>query len=652
MLAVPCYLSLMFERIPPVRRFDEALAATAQDDLHIRRRSTPFVVGDANDSAERRADAAADRGLSVLRAGTSRLPNSASAPVGTGSRIQRSATGSTIGRAGGEVDTSTARELDGAIGRGRRFAPDVQDRIRRATGHDVGDVNLHTDTRADRLARSMQANAFTVDRDVFFASGQFRPDTDDGMHTILHESAHLAEGARGVQRQVIQRRMSTRPEDLDGSFKHHTGVRGITKSMSSDEIPKIRNALKRYHATKPGSPRELEELQILLKLGDEWLRKHAKVQSSSDQAGMELIDSIRTQAGMEYGKIQAEAVYMAAGKAGGATQKGPGALANLTNHHAFTDSTLYEDRTKSAANKRNEYSGGKHQEADERRAQLAGELRAPNAEQDKRLTEAMETLTPAEYAALHTYTGGDYTYINPNVGGWGKGKMDTSVGPIKLPNGQFLKKQDGTDWSHTGANDAVGTDGRTGKQNRERYEEAGLHAGLTMQAFAKLPLWTGTTFRGMAMSTDFLGLLSKSSYQAHDFWSTSESVTVSKGFVSLAAGMNPDATKAAICRITVTNGRDVSRISEAPKELEILLPPGSTYKIAKPTKLVRGRDDAMIQQEFGSEVFAKAQLTEFYVVRLIQSTNKKVFESAEAKSAGPKDVYPWDLMGGRRMLYH
>ncbi len=643
----------MHDRLPPVRRFDEALDATEQDRVQIRRRSTPYIVGDANDSAERRADEVADRGLLALRCGESRLPTTASVSVGPGSRIQRSTTGSTVGMAGGAVDGSISSELDGAIGRGRPFAPDVQGNIRRATGHDVSDVHVHTDTRADRLARSMQATAFTVDRNVFFASGQYRPDTDNGMHTILHESAHLAEGGGRVQRQTIRRRVSTTPEELDGSFTHHTGVRGITKSMSSDEVPKIRNALKRYHKTKPGSPRELEELQILLKLGDEWLRKHAKVQDRADQSRMELIDSIRTQAGMEFGKLQASAIYMAAGKAGGSGKKGPEALANLTNHHTFTDPTMYEDRTKSADEKQNSYSGDKHREADARRIELADELRAPNAERDRQLTEAIESLTPAEYAAIHTYTGGDYAYINPNVGGWGKGAMDTSVGPITLPNGKLLQnKKTGQDWSHTGKNDGADKNGRTGKQNRERYEEAGLHAGFTMQAFEKLPLWTGTTYRGMAMSTDFLGLLSKPSYQAHDFWSTSESVSVSKGFVSLSAALNPDATKAVICRINVTNGRDVSRISEAPKELEILLPPGSIYKIAKPKKLVRGRDDAAIVKEFGKEALDKKELTEFYLVTLVQSVGKKVFESAEAKSAGPKDIYPWELMGGRRMLYN
>ncbi|HYN35017.1 MAG TPA: DUF4157 domain-containing protein, partial [Ilumatobacteraceae bacterium] len=272
----------MLEFLPRVEWFDEALEAAQQLPSQVHRRRSPYLVGDASDSAERRADEVADRGLLALQAGRSRLPTSASTAGGRGSRIERSANGSKVGLRGGAIDSDTSSQLDDAIGRGRRFEPDVQHSIRQATGHDVGDVHVHTDSRADQLARSMQASAFTVDRNVFFASGQYRPDTDAGMHTVLHESAHLAERAGRVQRRTIRRRVSTLPDDLDVSFKHETGLRGISKAMSSDEIPKIRNSLKRYHKTKPGSPRELEELQILLKLGDEWLRKHPKVQDRAD----------------------------------------------------------------------------------------------------------------------------------------------------------------------------------------------------------------------------------------------------------------------------------------------------------------------------------------------------------------------------------
>lgn len=630
----------VFERLPPARRFDEALDATEHDDVVIRRQTAPYVVGDANDSSERRADHAADRALSVLRRGEPRLSTAASAPLGSASRVQRSAANSAIGLAGGTVDASISRDLDSAIGRGHRFEPHVQRSVRRAIGHDVSNINVHTDVRADRLARSMQASAFSIDRDVFFAAGEYRPDTDDGMHTILHESAHLADGAGRLQRRTIRRRMSTTTHELDDQFEHRTGLRGITKSMSSDEIPKIRNALKRYEKTKPGTPRELEELKILLTLGDEWLRKHPKVQDRADQARMELIESIRTQAGMEFAKLQAASIYMKAGAEAGAARQqpkysgigahrgaaaapGPDALTALKHGKAFVDPKLYENRA-SAVNGLGGYSGavdeygypvdlGARATFARDRLVESGELAAADPETEAALTAAIESLTPAEFAAIHTYTDEDYGYINPNVGGWGKGPMNAPV-DMKMPNkkgallggkaGQTVSysKDDHDPTSKAGKkNHESYTDAATAKQNRDTYQEAGLHAGFIGEAFRKLPLWKGTTYKGMTMSADYLGLTSKSTYAANDFWSTSEALSVSLGFLPISAGAKAP-TMAAICDVTVTDGRDVSRMSNSPEELEILLAPGSIMHIGQKWCFEWGQDNDEIYRLFGQHI--------------------------------------------------
>jgi hypothetical protein len=59
----------------------------------------------------------------------------------------------------------------------------------------VHDVNVHTDTTADALARSVSAQAFTVGNDVFFSAGAYRPQTSDGRRLIAHELTHVAQQA-------------------------------------------------------------------------------------------------------------------------------------------------------------------------------------------------------------------------------------------------------------------------------------------------------------------------------------------------------------------------------------------------------------------------------------------------------------------------
>ena len=53
-----------------------------------------------------------------------------------------------------------------------------------------GDVRIHTDGPAAEAADELDADDFTVDRDVYFASGKFSPSSGEGRDLIAHELAH------------------------------------------------------------------------------------------------------------------------------------------------------------------------------------------------------------------------------------------------------------------------------------------------------------------------------------------------------------------------------------------------------------------------------------------------------------------------------
>ena len=62
-------------------------------------------------------------------------------------------------------------------------------------GVNFGNVRVHTDARAAASARAMRANAYTVGRDVVFASGQYSPHSPDGQKLLAHELAHTIQQA-------------------------------------------------------------------------------------------------------------------------------------------------------------------------------------------------------------------------------------------------------------------------------------------------------------------------------------------------------------------------------------------------------------------------------------------------------------------------
>lgn len=60
-------------------------------------------------------------------------------------------------------------------------------------GRDFSGVRVHTDAAAGRSAREVNANAYTIGRDVVFGAGRFEPNTPAGRHLIAHELTHVVQ---------------------------------------------------------------------------------------------------------------------------------------------------------------------------------------------------------------------------------------------------------------------------------------------------------------------------------------------------------------------------------------------------------------------------------------------------------------------------
>jgi uncharacterized protein DUF4157 len=60
-------------------------------------------------------------------------------------------------------------------------------------GHDFSSVRVHTDARAAESARSVDALAYTVGRDVVFGTAQYAPSTAEGRRLMAHELTHVTQ---------------------------------------------------------------------------------------------------------------------------------------------------------------------------------------------------------------------------------------------------------------------------------------------------------------------------------------------------------------------------------------------------------------------------------------------------------------------------
>lgn len=146
-----------------------------------------LTVSHPQDSYEQEADRVADQ---VMRMP---LP-AASPPAGTvqrlpegGHDVRRFSTASDVP----VIDAATEQSIQSLSGRGSALPDSVRSFMEPRFGADFSTVRVHTDAHAHGLARSVNAQAFTVGRNVVFGAGHYAPHTESGKQLLAHELTHV-----------------------------------------------------------------------------------------------------------------------------------------------------------------------------------------------------------------------------------------------------------------------------------------------------------------------------------------------------------------------------------------------------------------------------------------------------------------------------
>ena len=78
-------------------------------------------------------------------------------------------------------------------GGGQRLSPSLRNFFEPRFGYDFSQVRVHADARAAKTAQSINTRAFTVGKDVAFGSGQYSPETTEGLKLLAHELTHVVQ---------------------------------------------------------------------------------------------------------------------------------------------------------------------------------------------------------------------------------------------------------------------------------------------------------------------------------------------------------------------------------------------------------------------------------------------------------------------------
>jgi hypothetical protein len=175
-------------------------------------------------------------------------------------------------------------------------------------------------------------------------------------------------------------------------------------------------------------------------------------------------------------------------------------------------------------------------------------------------------LTEAEITAIRTYTMADYKYINPATAsniGWLQNNMRKAGGVFNAAAGE-----------------------------KALLSEGRMQAGMMVDAVSKLPLWSGTLYRGERVSAKQFNerYAGKSEYPQNTFGSASKNFSTAQKFANGEGDDTPgtDQDISVFIYYHVTNGRDISKLSAVGSEGEVSILPGTRFKVDHMDRLPSG----------------------------------------------------------------
>ncbi|MCP4131348.1 MAG: DUF4157 domain-containing protein [bacterium] len=147
-----------------------------------------LTVGSPNDKYEQEADRVAEQVVNMTDAQVQTKQDDESIVQSKGSPQ------------GTEVSSDFESGLNNIKGTGSPLNKQVRQYYEQRLNAYLGDVRIHTGNKADRLARSINAEAFTTKHDIVFAARRFDPNSRQGKKLLGHELTHVLQQGGGRKR--------------------------------------------------------------------------------------------------------------------------------------------------------------------------------------------------------------------------------------------------------------------------------------------------------------------------------------------------------------------------------------------------------------------------------------------------------------------
>lgn len=101
---------------------------------------------------------------------------------------------------GARQEAALSGYIDRSSDSGSPIDSKTEDRMSKAFGYDFSKVKIHNNASANRVSRSLGANAFTTGNDIYFDRGKYKPGALEGDRLLSHELTHVVQQSGGLIR--------------------------------------------------------------------------------------------------------------------------------------------------------------------------------------------------------------------------------------------------------------------------------------------------------------------------------------------------------------------------------------------------------------------------------------------------------------------
>lgn len=166
---------------------------------------TAMRVSSPNDPAEREATTVASQVVRMSSPAVASRPSVSRGIVRVASRMHSTLLSPPLLREGQGAPSAgpeVATEIQASLGGGQALPQAVRDFMEPRFHADFGRVRIHTDARAAGLATRLSARAFAYGQDIFFAKGEYSPESAGGRELIAHELTHTIQQRSAAPREA------------------------------------------------------------------------------------------------------------------------------------------------------------------------------------------------------------------------------------------------------------------------------------------------------------------------------------------------------------------------------------------------------------------------------------------------------------------